>query len=152
MIRPLLALLLLGSVATSVRATELSADEAEIRRQDHLWGEAVAKQDASLVISLYADDAIVLDPDAPARRGLAEMRTIWADLVKVPGLGIAIVPEKITIIGDVALDFGRFELTTTPEGGQPQTQVNKYLTVWRKLGGHWRVIYDAWNTNAPAPR
>ena len=83
----------------------------------------------------------------PAPRPIA-VRALWTELVKTPGLRIGIIPEKITVTGELALDFGRFELETENQGKRT-TQVNKYLTIWRRISGDWRVIYDAWNTNEP---
>ena len=29
------------------------------------------------------------------------------------------------------------------------TSRDKYLAVWKKIDGAWKVSYDTWNTNAP---
>ena len=48
----------------------------------------------------------------------------------------------------MASDFGRvYSEWQTPQGVVKST--DKYLTVWKKIDGGWKVLYDAWNTNAP---
>ena len=34
--------------------------------------------------------------------------------------------------------------------GQSVTDIGKYLVVWKREGGAWRLHIDIWNTNAPA--
>ena len=44
-----------------------------------------------------------------------------------------------------AREVGTFNFKT--KGDSPQDVVGKYVAVWRKMGGQWRLITDIWNTN-----
>ena len=114
---------------------------------------AIRDRDVAAVTAFYTFDAIVLDPETPARRGAEAMRAAWQEFLKSPGLTVRLVPEKIDIAaaGDLASDFGRFEVHGAGPAGKIKT-VHKYLTVWRKVGGEWKILYTAWNTNPPGPR
>jgi ketosteroid isomerase-like protein len=43
--------------------------------------------------------------------------------------------------GDLAYQVGRI---TSPAGP------GKYLTVYRRIGGEWKIVADTWNDDAPA--
>ena len=149
-----LAILALGLTCCLARsatpAVDARKEEQTIRELDTRWSLAVSSHDAEIALALYAPNVIVLDPGAPAKRGIDAMRASWNDLVKMPGAAIAITPEKIEIsaAGDLATDFGRFDLEMDGPNGRVK-MVNKYLTIWRKLKGQWKVAYDSWNTNVP---
>lgn len=67
----------------------------------------------------------------------------------MPGMGAwAFIPERIVVAqsGDMATDFGRAEIDVTSPKGTSKLVV-KYLVVWKKVDGKWKVAYDMWNTN-----
>jgi len=134
-------------------AVDPAAEALAIRERAVQFNAAVAQRDVDALTSFYTFDTIVLDPETPARRGADTMRAAWTEFLKAPGLTVRLVPEKIDIAaaGDLATDFGRFELQVESPAGKIKN-VHKYLTVWRKVGGQWKILYDAWNTTAPALR
>ncbi len=44
-----------------------------------------------------------------------------------------------------AREIGTFSFETKAQ--PPQPVVGKYVVVWRKIGGHWLLATDIWNTN-----
>jgi ketosteroid isomerase-like protein len=60
----------------------------------------------------------------------------------------SIEPTHIEIAGDLASDFG---LVHFAPGAKPKDVKNtaKYLVVWKREHGTWKVFYDCWNWNAP---
>lgn len=147
-----LILALLGGCAKP-GAVDPAAEALAIRELAVKFGAAVAQRDVDAVTAFYTFDTIVLDPETPARRGADAMRAAWKEFMKAPGLSVRLVPEKIDVAaaGDMATDFGRFELQLEGPAGRIKN-VHKCLTVWRKVGGQWKILYHAWNTNAPALR
>src|SRR5690606_36256938 len=103
------------------------------------------------IVSFYAPDGAVVWPDAPARRGHDEIRQAWTELFQTPGLTLNFIPERIdnSDSGDMAADFGRVEAQFDGPQGRV-TDVTKYVVVWRKVDGNWRVLYDTFNSNQPA--
>ncbi len=156
-IGPHFSLTLLAVVAvalascTSVPKVDVRSDELAIRALDAEFGAAAARKDLDAVVALYAPDATMLPNDAPAARGTKAIRLLWTEIFKVPGLSIEVVPEKIELsaAGDVATDMGHTETGMTGPDGRVKSR-DKYLEVWRKVDGHWKVMYDTWNANEPA--
>ena len=68
---------------------------------------------------------------------------------ETPSLGLQFVPDTIRIAKDcdLATDFGKVIMTMRDANGKKVRTVGKYLVVWTKVYGKWRVLYDSWNTN-----
>jgi uncharacterized protein (TIGR02246 family) len=143
------AAILAGGCA-SVPKVDVRSDEQAILALDAEFGAATARKDLDAVVALYAPDATMLPNDAPAARGTKAIRLLWTEIFKVPGLAISVVPEKIdfSAAGDVATDMGHTETEMTGADGRVKSR-DKYLEVWRKVDGHWKVMYDTWNANEP---
>ena len=145
-----------GAIAggcASLPPVEAGAEEQTIRRLDAKFGAAADKRDLEAEVALYASDAVMMPPDAPAAKGTEAIRALWTEILKTPGLAINIVPEKIDLstAGDLATDMGRAESEWDGPQGRVKV-VEKYLEVWRKTDGQWKVAYDTWSSNAPAPK
>jgi uncharacterized protein (TIGR02246 family) len=128
-----------------------TAEEQAIRRLDDQWNAAIARKDVEANVALYAGDGAVLWPDAPAGRGTAQIRSAWTEMFKATNLKLQLTPEEIHVStgGDLATDVGQvLAEMDTPQGHVRQSA--KYLVVWKKVNGTWKVQYDAFNANAPA--
>jgi ketosteroid isomerase-like protein len=49
--------------------------------------------------------------------------------------------------GDAAYEVGRY--TLKGDGGQLLDQ-GKYVVIWKRVGGQWRLHRDIWNSSLPA--
>jgi uncharacterized protein (TIGR02246 family) len=128
-------------------------EEQTIRGLDEQFGAFVAKKDAEGAVALYAPDATMLSPDAPAAKGIDAIRAVWVGFVKTPGAAINIVPEKIDIAaaGDIATDVGRAILEMDSPQGHLKVPL-EYVVVWRKINGQWKIMYDVSNSETPAAK
>lgn len=147
------ALLALGltSACAATPKVDPVVEMHAIRAQDSRFSASVAKLDVVATTALYAPDATILPPGLPAVHGTDAIRTMLAGLFTAPGLSITLRPQRIDVAaaGDLATDQGEVEVgMNTAEG--PIIEVSKYLEVWRKVDGEWKLMYDTWNANAPA--
>ena len=129
--------------------TQMSADENTIRDLDVAWGEAACRHDLDAVMSFYAQDGSLAWTQSPPAHGHKAIRADWEEMMKIPGLALEFVPERIVVSdsGDLASDFGVVKLSMT---GAPTVDA-KYLVVWRKEGGKWKVLYDSYSYNDDKP-
>jgi uncharacterized protein (TIGR02246 family) len=136
--------------APAAPAVDVKAEEQAIRQLDDQWNAAIARKDVEANVAFYAADGVVLWPDAPAGRGTAAIRNAWTEMLKAPNLKLVLTPEDIHVSqsGDLATDVGRVAAEMdTPQGHAKEDA--KYLVVWKKVNGSWKVQYDAFNANAP---
>jgi uncharacterized protein (TIGR02246 family) len=126
------------------------SDEKTIRQLDAAWSDAAGKMDLDRVVDFYAPDGSVVWPGQAAAHGTAAIRHRWDELFKTTkGLYLKFAPERIVVAADrdLASDFGIVHFGFDSEHG-PQRETGKYVVVWRREKGRWRVLYDCYNMNA----
>src|SRR5712692_11391422 len=82
-----------------------------------------------LVNDFYADDAIVMPPNAPAFRGRDNIKQLFTALVG-KGVDVTFTTDNVMQSCDMATEIGRYDL-----GSGPNHQVGKYVVTWRKTNG-----------------
>ena len=146
-----IALLLLAAGATPGLAHDNAAIEREIRALDAEWVAAVAAKDVAKIAAFYAPDGLFMPPKAPALEGADAITAAWQGLVDLPGLSLSLAVTRVVVSakGDMAADIGTYALSFDGDGGRVEDH-GKYVIVWRKIGGAWRVLSDIFNTSVAA--
>jgi uncharacterized protein (TIGR02246 family) len=145
------ACLLFGLVALAGYAhAAAGGDEAAIREQTTSWIKAYNGGDAKAIAALYAEDAVLLPPGAPAAKGRAAIREFMTKDIagsKAAGAVFHVNPKTdVGVSGDMGWESGTYWVTVkgaTVESG-------KFLSVSRKKDGKWLYIRDTWNADAPS--
>jgi ketosteroid isomerase-like protein len=115
-------------------------DEGQITLAIAEFVEAYNAGDADRIASYYADDLVKLRAGAPAEAKDDTVRRVKDVMARFQG-HLEVHNEEITVAGNMAFTRGRLSITLTPRReGAPQTIERRYLEVWRKDAGRWRVI------------
>ena len=118
----------------------------DIGKVNRTFEDAVRAQDPDRLASLYTGNAMAFPPDAPIVRGQDEIRQLWSSVIKDMGLrDVALKTVELEIHDDNACEVGQATLTLAPPGGQRATVNIKYVVVWRREAGQWRLHRDIWN-------
>ena len=134
------------------KAGSRSAEERAIRAADAAWSKAGAAKDLEQTLSFYAEDAVLLAPNAPAAVGRPAVRAAWIEEFKDPANSLSWRAEAVAVSrsGELAYARGSYDATYT-SGGRAVREHGKYLAVWKKQpNGAWRVVADMYNADAPA--
>ena len=157
-----LFVLLLG-IATSCQKQEgnavgkakagVEADVAAIKALIAEWVRLYNAEDFENMISVfYADKAVVMNPNAPARRTKETILLMYQkDYESNIEHVITSVAEDVRVSGNTAVACGMDTGTTTPRsGGAPVPYSLKWLMVFeRQSDGTWKCLYKMWNDNNP---
>jgi uncharacterized protein (TIGR02246 family) len=134
-------------------ANSHDAEVQTLRDADAAWALAWSSKDLDKAVSGYADDASVLDPNAPAMTGRENFRANLKPFFADKNFAIHWDAVKVDVAQSGDLGYTRGTLTytiTDPSTGQPFTDRAKYLTVWKKQAdGAWRVVEDTYNSDLP---
>jgi ketosteroid isomerase-like protein len=132
-------------------ASMAPANDAEqaIRKADADLTVNARAGNAAVLAAVYADDAVIMPPNAPAVRGPEAIRQFWTGFLGLGQIDLALTIDKVTQSGDLAAEIGRYEMTITPKGAAPIHDKGKYLVAWRKTGGAWKIIGDIFNSDLP---
>ena len=144
-----LALTVAGSAFDAPRLA-VQDDAAALMQTSREWAKAAAGGDVDVILSYWADDAVVMAPDEPVVDGKAALRAMVLGMQKIPGFSITWEPERAVISksGDIGYLIERNRVTFTGPDGAVKTQFGKAVTIWRKdASGAWKCVVDAWNNN-----
>ncbi len=146
------AFLATGSAAGCVATGNPATVEQEIRDLDRKWVGAVVRGDLAMIVGLYAPDGAFLLPNAPPAVGPEAVGAAWKGLMSLPNVSLNFRPTRIDVAasGDLATDTGTYDLTFSGESGRVRDE-GKYVVVWKKIDGEWKVLVDIINSNLKAP-
>ena len=145
------SILLAGGLPLTLNTTaraDMSADEQTIRALGQKWLAAVRAKDAVASAGFYASDGVMLNADAPIAQGSAAITAAWQRLLSMKNVSLTFASTQLTVSnsGDMAYDVGTYELSFDGDKGTMK-DLGKYVTVWRKVGGEWKVAADIGNSD-----
>lgn len=157
---PLLVALALGACDTSSKhgkadagqtAAAAAADEQAIRAVNGRWLQLIRAKDAAGIAQLYAEDGAVMPANEKAAHGREAIGEWWDRSMQMPGYDLTFQTDQLVLSrsGDMALDRGTYRFSATPLAG-PINDTGKFVVVWRKVGGEWKVAADIFNSDSPA--
>ena len=114
------------------------SDISAVNRQ---FEDAARKGDLERLASLYTPDAIALPPDGPMVKGREAIKQMWGLAAEQMGLKeVRLQTLDFEQAGDTGYEVG--EATLALASG---TAVAKFVVVWKKVDGQWRLHRDIWN-------
>ncbi len=139
----------LAGCASAPRA-DTHADAEAVRELDRRWIAAMNAKNVEPICSLFAPDAIEMPANTPRVVGREAICTWYKGWLLPPGVTATFTPEVIEVAasGDLAFERGTYRFATEGQKGHTE-DVSKYLTVWKNVGGEWKVFVDMGNTDLP---
>ena len=127
------------------------ADEKAVRDADAEWSKAAASKDVDKTVAFYADDAIVMPPNAERATTKEAIRKVWKDLLTDAQVSWKATKVEVAKSGDIGFISGTYEVTMNDiVTGKPVKDRGKYLEVWEKhADGSWKCGADIWNSDIP---
>jgi len=119
------------------------AQKAKIETINAKWAELFNKGDFEGLAQLYTVDAIAFPPGSAMVKGKAAIGKMWkimAEQVSNP----KVTTLEVKRLGPSAVrEIGTFSLMT--KGPSPKEVSGKYLVVWERTRGEWKLAADIWN-------
>jgi uncharacterized protein (TIGR02246 family) len=139
-------LMLLGYVGAAVGQT---ADaRAAIEAGNKQFAAAVAKGDAAQLAAMYTGGAMVFPPNGDIVRGREAIQKLWQGALDSGVKEVALTTVEVEAHGDTAHEVGTYDMKGA--GGQALDR-GKYIVIWKRDQGQWRLHRDIWNTSMPPP-
>jgi uncharacterized protein (TIGR02246 family) len=133
-------------------AADLQVEADTIRDLNKSWVAAVQAKDAASITGLQAPDAVLMPANAAQATGRDAVGEAWKGLLAMPNLALTFAPATVHVAdsADMAYEIGTYALGFDSDKGRIDDR-GKYLVVWRKIGGDWKVAADIYNSVLPAP-
>ena len=129
----------------SAPAVDTAAEAAKIMALESEWSDRFGQGDIDYIVDLHASNGIQMPPNAESVVGSEALRAAWQGMYDTEGLSVSWESSAafVSASGDMAWDYGKASMTS-PDG---KTTPMKYLVVWTREGGEWKVAADMFNAN-----
>ena len=106
--------------------------------------EALSKGDAAKIADMYAEGARVLPPNGPMVQERQRIQEFWQGFINT-GAKLSLSTSDVEAKGNVVYEVGTYDLIF-PDN---KRDAGKYVVVWRRQKGDWKLAVDIWNSNMP---
>jgi len=127
-------------------APPAAQESSELGAAAEGWQTAFNAGDLDALVAMYTDDARVLPPNGEIGQGTEAVAASMGEFIDA-GLGGELTTIEAVVAGDLGYRVGTFTLHT--EDGTTVDQ-GKFIELWRKVGGEWKITADMWSSNLPA--
>ena len=129
------------------------ANAQAVKDTEAAWLKDAALKDPARFASYYAEDALVLSPNAPPIAGKNKIQAGLTTLMADPNFALTFHSTRVEASqnGDMVYTIGAYARTVSdPKSKQPVIDKGNYLTVWKKeADGNWKVVTDMDNSELP---
>ena len=143
---------LIGCTQTPPVDTRAEADA--IRNIAAQWAVATKARDIDKIVSLYSPDIVIMDANVPLSVGHKALNKTYESWLTDTLISKTLLDEidavEVSSSGDLAYARGtsRFR-QNTPKG--IVDEMNKWVSIYKKIDGKWRIIVDISNSDKPLP-
>ena len=143
-----LCVLLVGHGAAGAASDKDEALKA-VKESNAALAVALAEGDARAIAAMYTEDARLLPPNARVVQGREAVEKFWKETVAAGVVGIELITVEVDVLGDTLVEQGRSRIL-----GKAKSIIDegKYLVVWKRIDGKWKLHRDIWNSSEPAPK
>ena len=144
---------LLAACGTRGPSVDLAAEERAIKQASIDFSDAETSGKADSALAFFWDNAVLQPPDGPQVDGRDAIRAFYAP-VKLSHPPADSMPPRsartiqISASGDFATEWGPGAIVVTLPGG-PLLVRFKFLVVWERRAGVWKVRFNSWSGTAP---
>jgi len=134
---------------------DIQAEKDAIQNNEDQWTVALQTGDAEKIVGYYAPEAVSMRPNQPIFIGLNAVRNGTESMLADTTLLLNTYTGKVdaievTAAADMAYSYGHDEIMVKTKNGLVKDE-GKWVDVWKKLDGQWKVVVSCGNSNNPLP-
>ena len=119
-----------------------------LKEANRVFTDAASRHDAIAIAALYHKDAKVLPPNSDFVSGRDAIENFWRTTLSPSVTGFTVHTEDTEKEDDLGVETGTYEV----KGPDNATlDKGKYVVVWKKDDGKWRIYRDIWNSSVAPP-
>lgn len=148
--RRVIIIVVAAVVASSCAKTvNVEQEKAALLAADKAWSEST--KDAAKFVGFVASDGSMSLQGAPRITGESNLRQAYTQMSGAPGFALTWTADRafVSASGDLGYTAGTSSITMNTAAGMPAVDKGKYVTVWKKVNGAWKVVEDTNSGNAP---
>lgn len=108
--------------------------------------EAFSASDDAALAALYTSDAQLLPGGSDFVTGNEAVQSFWKAIFDAGIKKATLETIEVEGMGEAAFEVGKYALYSAEE---QKVDYGKYVVVWKKVNGVWKLHRDIWNTSMP---
>jgi uncharacterized protein (TIGR02246 family) len=104
--------------------------------------------DAAAVAAFYTEQGQLLPPNAEPMTGKQAIQAFWQGAMDMGIASAQIELGEVEQHDDTAIEVGTYMLHA--QGGE-ELDAGKYIVIWKRVGGEWKLHRDIFNSSKPVP-
>lgn len=143
----LTTIILALAVCNQVQAQTLNGNKKDIQtilKNTADFSKYVMSSNYEMIAASYTEDAKIFPNNMQILEG-KDIIKYWTLPEGISTPYHKITQSEITITNDTAYDYGYYEGKTKNTKGEERTWGGKYVIVWKKINGDWKMYLDIWN-------
>lgn len=121
-------------------------DIAIILKNTEAFSQYYVSGDYENLANSYTTDGKIFPGNSDIIEGRTAIKKHWILPEGVKTLRHKVSPKEITVIDETAYDYGYYEGDSQNVNGEKSTFKGKYVIVWKKVEGDWKIYLDIWNS------
>lgn len=146
---PLCAAVIASFIGCLAQSAHADGVRQAIEAANAQFSAAAAKGDGAGLAALYATDGQVLPPGSDVIRGSDAIQKFWQGALDSGISGVGLKTLEVFGHGPTVTEVGQYELR---DKAGKVIDHGKYIVIWRREGGNWKLLRDMYSTNVPAPK
>lgn len=122
---------------TSKQTGSANAEQA-LQTRFHEYADALKKKDTAALDKIWAEDYSFINPRGELVTKAQRLENVKSGATAFED--IEMQQEKVHVKGNTAVDIGRVNLKGTKYSGQESSGEYRYMNVWTKEQGQWRLL------------
>jgi ketosteroid isomerase-like protein len=107
------------------------------------WENALNAGDVDALVSVYADDCVLMPPNAEFTTGQAAARGAFGEMIAAGQTG-ELETIKAVAAGGVGYHTGTYSMR---DASGAIIDRGKFMEGWQKIDGEWKIVHDIWNSD-----
>ena len=101
------------------------------------------------IATRYSEEPKILPPNNPVIADIEDIQAVFQGLYDVGARDMQLTVIDFNVNGDMAHSVGKFTFTIQPEEGEAINERGKYVELWKRVNGSWKLDVVIWNTSVP---
>lgn len=115
-----------------------------IKANNKALGAAVAAGDAKAVGKMYTRNARLMPQNHPVCKGTKAITGFWQGAIDSGIRGATLKSQDVEQLGSTAIEVGAYTLSAADGAVLDK---GKYVVVWKKDAGQWKLHHDIFNSD-----
>jgi uncharacterized protein (TIGR02246 family) len=146
---PLCTAVIAAFIGCLAQPAQADGPRSAIEAANAQFSATAAKGDGAGLAALYAADGQVMPAGSDVIRGRDAIQKFWQGALDSGIAGVGLKTIDVFAQGPTATEVGQYELR---DKADKVLDHGKYIVIWRREGGHWKLLRDMFSTNVPAPK